>query len=98
VISIILATVLMTTPAKCEVTRSRAQVEAFKKANPCPKTCATYVFRNRRWTMYERCGACNVDHICPLACCGADHPSNMQWLDAKENKAKGADCSFCGKP
>jgi hypothetical protein len=29
-----------------------------------------------------------VDHIVPLACGGADVPSNMQWQTAAEGKAK----------
>ena len=29
-----------------------------------------------------------VDHIIPLACGGADGPSNMQWQTVAESKAK----------
>jgi hypothetical protein len=29
-----------------------------------------------------------VDHIAPLACGGADAPSNMQWQSAEDAKAK----------
>ena len=29
-----------------------------------------------------------VDHIVPLACGGADAPSNMQWQTTEEGKAK----------
>jgi len=29
-----------------------------------------------------------VDHIVPLACGGADAPSNMQWQTVEEAKAK----------
>ena len=29
-----------------------------------------------------------VDHIVPLACGGADEPSNMQWQTAAQAKAK----------
>jgi len=29
-----------------------------------------------------------VDHVVPLACGGADAPSNMQWQTAEEAKAK----------
>jgi hypothetical protein len=30
-----------------------------------------------------------VDHIVPLACGGSDAPSNMQWQNVAEAKAKG---------
>ncbi len=82
-------------------TRSQAAVEAFKAAwsaahgAPCPSTCKTYVRRGRIFVQYETCGACEVDHLCPLACCGADTPTNMQWMDKKANRAKGADCNAC---
>jgi hypothetical protein len=29
-----------------------------------------------------------VDHVKPLACGGADYPSNMQWQTVAEAKAK----------
>jgi 5-methylcytosine-specific restriction endonuclease McrA len=29
-----------------------------------------------------------VDHVVPLACGGADAPSNMQWQSTEEGKAK----------
>ena len=29
-----------------------------------------------------------VDHVVPLACGGADTPSNMQWQTTEEAKAK----------
>ncbi len=42
---------------------------AFRSENPCPVTGDTR-------------GACPgyvIDHVRPLACGGADEPSNMQW-------------------
>lgn len=82
--------------------RSQAAVRAFKRTwsethggAPCPENCATWVRRDGRFRLYFRCGACQVDHICPLAAGGADAPWNMQWLDAKENRAKSADPAAC---
>ena len=58
--------------------RSAKQRSAFARANHCPVT-------------HKPRGACPgyvVDHIKPLACGGADHPSNMQWQTVAEAKAK----------
>src|SRR6266403_4766078 len=71
--------------------RSQAVIAEFKKVNPCPKTCALYIKEGSRFVLYQKCGACQVDHVCPLACCGADAVDNLQWLTAKDNRAKGAD-------
>jgi 5-methylcytosine-specific restriction endonuclease McrA len=58
--------------------RSAKQRADFVRLNPCPATGKTR-------------GACpgwHVDHILPLKCGGADHPSNMQWLTVRQHKAK----------
>ncbi len=58
--------------------RSPAARSAFVRSNPCPSTgkssgsCKGYV----------------VDHIKPLACGGADDPSNMQWQTSDAAKRK----------
>lgn len=56
--------------------RSTAVIKAFRKAHPCPATRKT-------------AGACPgwaIDHVIPLASCGCDAVSNMQWLpDALKN-------------
>ena len=58
--------------------RSPAARRAFTRQHPCPATgelagpCPGYV----------------VDHVKPLACGGADAPSNMQWQTIAEGKAK----------
>ncbi len=76
-------------------TRSPAVKAAFMKAHPPPAWCATYVIRDRKLRLCSLTGACDVDHVCPLACGGPDAVENMQWLDAKVNRSKGADCSAC---
>jgi hypothetical protein len=58
--------------------RSRAARAAFERSHPCPATGRTS-------------GACPgyvVDHVQPLACGGADAPSNMQWQTTADAKAK----------
>jgi hypothetical protein len=97
-------------PARCVLAsshvshphRDRGKITAFRRAwskahggKPCPGTCQTYVLRGGKFLPYWRCSACAVDHVCALACGGIDEPSNMRWLDAKENDAKSDDCSMC---
>jgi hypothetical protein len=60
--------------------RSSAQRASFVRMNPCPSTGRTK----------GSCPGYHVDHIKPLACGGADHPSNMQWLRADMNLRKGS--------
>jgi hypothetical protein len=58
--------------------RSKAAIDSFKRAHPCPATdrpggaCPGYV----------------IDHVKPLACGGADAPANMQWQTTADGKAK----------
>ena len=54
------------------IVRSDKAKEAFEKATGYPKGRRGYV----------------IDHIVPLACGGADLPSNMQWQTAAAAKAK----------
>lgn len=92
----LLLAALLAAPVPCpNPARSRAVIERFKAANPCPKSCATYTRVGRAFVLFERCGACEVDHRCPLACCGSDTIDNLQWLPKRENRAKGADCTAC---
>jgi hypothetical protein len=59
--------------ARSEVARNH-----FKALHPCPANgkargaCPGYV----------------IDHVTPLACGGADDPSNMQWQTTAEGRAK----------
>lgn len=60
------------TPTKTTPARSAAAKAAFMRQTGYPKGRAGYV----------------VDHIIPLACGGADAPTNMQWQTVAEAKAK----------
>ncbi len=64
--------------SKSHIVRSTAAKNAFKKANPCPADGATS----------GSCPGYVIDHVKPLACGGADGPSNMQWQTVTVGKAK----------
>lgn len=76
----LLIAALAATLCHAETPRSQAQVNAFKKTHPPP--CPAKVHTKRT------CPGFVVDHVKPLACGGADHPSNMQWQTVAEAKAK----------
>ena len=73
-------------PATCDpqraesgkIYRSRKAIRAFRAENPCPATGETRGV----------CPGHHVDHIKPLCACGADDPSNMQWITKEDHKAK----------
>jgi hypothetical protein len=64
-----------------KIRRSAAAKADFRRHNPCPSTGRTT----------GSCPGYEVDHRTPLACGGADSPSNMQWLTTSENRHKGAE-------
>lgn len=64
--------------ANGKITRSRVQVHAFQRANPCPANGNTR----------GPCPGYIVDHIKALCVCGKDRPSNMQWQTVAEAKKK----------
>jgi hypothetical protein len=59
------------------IKRGAAAKHDFMLLNPCPITGST-----------TKCPGYVVDHIKPLACGGADAPSNMQWQTKEAAKAK----------
>src|SRR5574337_1224987 len=78
VILVVLAIALAAGGADATTKRSHAARSAFERSHPCPATG-------------KKTGACPgyvIDHIKPLACGGADRPSNMQWQTVAEGKAK----------
>ena len=58
--------------AHARTSRHRAAAQAFRRQTGYPHGRRGYV----------------VDHFTPLACSGADTPSNMQWQTLAEAKAK----------
>lgn len=61
-----------------KIKRSSYQLYKFKKQHPCPATGQSY----------GKCPGYVIDHIIPLACCGVDRPSNMQWQTVADARAK----------
>jgi hypothetical protein len=71
-----------------KIARSPAAKHNFEKSQPCPSTGKTS----------GGCPGYVIDHVKPLACGGADAPSNMQWQSVSAAKAKDAvERKQCGK-
>lgn len=60
--------------------RSSAAKREFMRHHPCPGGPDIGSTR--------RCRGYVIDHVCPLACCGDDAPSNMQYQTEADGKAK----------
>jgi hypothetical protein len=60
------------------IERSSSAKRSFEASHPCPGTGGTS----------GPCKGYVIDHVKPLACGGADAPSNMQWQTAAGGKAK----------
>lgn len=75
---ILLLMMLMSFTVEAGQHRSYKAKAEFKRLHYCPSTG-------------KNSGSCNgyvIDHIKPIACGGADSPSNMQWQTKAEAKAK----------
>ena len=77
--TLLLIVALLVSPfADARLARSYSAKAAFARVSACPSTglhklpCSGYV----------------IDHIRPLACGGADAPSNLQWQTLADGKAK----------
>jgi hypothetical protein len=75
---IAIALFLVTSPADANTKRSQSAKIEFKHQYPCPATGAST----------GPCKGYVIDHVKPLACGGADAPSNMQWQTTSESKTK----------
>ena len=79
---------LTTTHAEARTKRSESAKVEFKQQHPCPATGAPK----------EPCKGYVIDHIVPIACHGADAPSNMQWQTVADAQAKDKwERKGCGK-
>jgi hypothetical protein len=78
--SVLLLLVLLSLglPADARIHRSPGARHHFKQLHPCPVTGQST----------GKCRGYVIDHVRPLACGGADHPSNMQWQTVPDAKAK----------
>jgi hypothetical protein len=83
---IALLAVLATLAATSAIARDPKQVRAYRSAHPCPVTQQTT----------GPCPGWVVDHIIPLCAGGADHPSNLRWLERETARIKDPrDASTC---
>src|SRR4030067_2961176 len=64
------------------IKRSAAVIAAFKREHPCPSTGLSV----------GRCDGWEVDHVLPLASCGCDSVSNLQWLPVQIKRCAGQFC------
>jgi hypothetical protein len=64
--------------AEAKIHRSAGARHHFKQLHPCPTTGHST----------RKCPGYVIDHVKPLACGDADHPSNMQWQTVADAKAK----------
>lgn len=60
--------------------RSSTVLAAFRKVHPCPVT----------GKISGACPGWALDHVIPLASCGCDAVSNLQWLPNSIKSASGA--------
>jgi hypothetical protein len=65
-----------------QILRSSAARDAFQRLHPCPATGKTA----------GPCPGWQVDHIIPLASCGCDSVTNMQWLPVSLKTCAGVAC------
>ena len=65
-------------PASAPDTRSFKAEVLFRLQNPCPATGETH----------GDCKGYVIDRVIPVACGGAEEPSNMQWQTLAQARAK----------
>ena len=75
----VIMVLLTTTQAEARTKRSQSAKVEFKQQHPCPANDSTK----------RPCKGYVIDHIVPIACHGADAPSNMQWQTVADAKSQG---------
>lgn len=77
--------------------RSKAALDAFQHAHPCPSTGLDHPIRQKTGRLTKsgkpayrtvRCPGWVVDHVDPICHGGPDAPSNMQWQTIADAKRK----------
>lgn len=85
---VLIAACALSTGAEACITRSKAALRAFVNQQACPST-GLHRLPCKGWV---------IDHVKPLACGGADDPSNLQWQTREDAKAKDKwERKECGK-
>jgi hypothetical protein len=77
-VALLLAVAALSVPADARIHRNAGARHHFKQLFPCPATGRST----------GKCPGYVIDHVKPLACGGADDPSNMQWQTIAKAKAK----------
>jgi hypothetical protein len=75
---VLLVVLSLSVAVDARIHRSAGARHQFKQLHPCPATGRSN----------GKCPGYVVDHVKPLACGGADNPTNMQWQTVTEAKAK----------
>jgi hypothetical protein len=83
-----------TYPARAHSTRSYSGIPRDRHGRIKRSETAKRDFERQTGYPHGRPGYV-VDHIVPLACGGADDPSNMQWQTIAEGKAKDKTERYC---
>lgn len=85
---ILIAAFALSTGADACITRSKKVLREFVNQQACPAT-GLHRLPCKGWV---------IDHVKPLACGGADDPSNLQWQTREGAKAKDKwERKECGK-
>jgi hypothetical protein len=77
-VALLLVIAAFSPPADARIHRNAGARHHFKQLHPCPAAGRST----------GKCRGYVIDHVKPVACCGADDPSNMQWQTVADANAK----------